>query len=106
MPFDQLVQYDRACFPAERKTFLKGWIAQDDALALAYLCERDLVGYGGRPPHPCWPGNARVAVQFALTIEEGAEWSILNGEAESESYLHELPGRLPQSGDPRHAGQQ
>jgi putative urate catabolism protein len=57
--------------------------------------ERDLVGYGGRPPRPCWPGDARVAVQFVLNIEEGAESSILNGDAESEGYLHELPGRPP-----------
>lgn len=57
--------------------------------------ERDLVGYGGRPPHPCWPGDARVAVQFVLNVEEGAESSILNGDTESESYLQELPDRLP-----------
>lgn len=59
------------------------------------MYERDLIGYGGLPPNPCWPGDARVAVQFVLNIEEGAESSILNGDAESESYLHELPGRPP-----------
>ena len=56
---------------------------------------RDLVGYGGYPPHPQWPGEARVAVQFVLNIEEGAELSILNGDAQSETYLHELLGRSP-----------
>ncbi|WP_461480699.1 allantoinase PuuE [Porticoccus sp.] len=60
---------------------------------------RDLVGYGGRPPHPRWPGEARLAVQFVLNIEEGAERSILNGDKESESYLHELPGRPPRMGE-------
>jgi len=54
---------------------------------------RDLVGYGGRPPDPRWPGAARVAVQFVLNVEEGAESSILHGDAASEAYLHELPGR-------------
>ncbi len=54
---------------------------------------RDLTGYGSAPPHPHWPGAARVAVQFVLNIEEGAESSVLNGDARSESYLHELPGR-------------
>ncbi|MFY9328421.1 MAG: GNAT family N-acetyltransferase [Georgfuchsia sp.] len=46
VPFDQLLDYDRACFPASRPTFLSGWIAQPDALALA--CQRDgkLSGYG------------------------------------------------------------
>ena len=36
-----------------------------------------------------------MAVQFVLNIEEGAERSILNGDAQSENYLHELPGRPP-----------
>lgn len=61
--------------------------------------ERDLVGYGGKPPHPRWPGDVRVAVQFVLNIEEGAESCILNGDAQSESYLHELPGRAPRTGE-------
>jgi len=56
---------------------------------------RDLVGYGGYPPHPQWPGEARVAVQFVLNIEEGAELSTPNGDAQSETYLHELLGRSP-----------
>lgn len=60
---------------------------------------RDLVGYGGSPPHPHWPGDARVAVQFVLNIEEGAESSVLNGDAVSEAYLHELPGRPPRIGE-------
>jgi peptidoglycan/xylan/chitin deacetylase (PgdA/CDA1 family) len=34
-----------------------------------------------------------------LNIEEGAESSILNGDAGSEAYLHELPGRLPRTGE-------
>lgn len=63
------------------------------------MSERDLVGYGGRPPHPRWPGEARIAVQFVLNIEEGAESSILNGDACSEGYLHELPGRPPRTGE-------
>ena len=57
------------------------------------MSERDLVGYGSCPPYPRWPNDARVAVQFVLNIEEGAESSILNGDAQSEAYLHELPGR-------------
>jgi len=60
---------------------------------------RDLIGYRGRPPHPHWPGEARVAVQFVLNIEEGAERSILNGDVQSENYLHELPGRPPRKGE-------
>ena len=57
------------------------------------MADRDLAGYGAKPPQPEWPGAARVAVQFVLNIEEGAESCILNGDAQSEAYLHELPGR-------------
>ncbi|MFZ6049714.1 allantoinase PuuE [Pseudomonas sp. CR3202] len=63
------------------------------------MVERDLLGYGGKPPHPRWPGDARVAVQFVLNIEEGAESCVLNGDAQSEAYLHELPGRSPRVGE-------
>lgn len=59
------------------------------------MTERDLVGYGGHPPHPRWPNGARVAVQFVLNVEEGGERSILNGDESSENYLHELPDRPP-----------
>jgi allantoinase len=57
------------------------------------MSERDFVGYGVRTPQPRWPGEARVAIQFVLNIEEGAEQCILNGDDQSESYLHELAGR-------------
>jgi allantoinase len=53
---------------------------------------RDLRGYGRRAPHPQWPGGARVALQFVLNVEEGAERTLLNGDTGSENYLHEIPG--------------
>lgn len=63
------------------------------------MSERDLAGYGRNPPHPRWPGNARIAVQFVLNVEEGAESTILNDDAQSETYLHELPGRPVRTGE-------
>lgn len=54
---------------------------------------RNLTGYGANPPHPHWPGNARLALQFVLNVEEGAEQTILNGDTYSETYLQEIPGR-------------
>lgn len=63
------------------------------------MADRDLIGYGRCAPHPRWPGEARVAVQFVLNIEEGAESSILNDDAQSEAYLHELPGRPARIGE-------
>lgn len=53
---------------------------------------RDLVGYGRVPPHPRWPGNARIALQFVLNHEEGGENSVLNGDATSETFLSEIIG--------------
>ena len=51
---------------------------------------RDLVGYGANPPHPQWPGQARVAVQFVLNYEEGGENCVLHGDAGSEQFLSEM----------------
>ncbi len=51
---------------------------------------RDLVGYGPRPPHAQWPGNARIAVQFVLNYEEGGENAVLHGDAGSEQFLSEM----------------
>ena len=38
---------------------------------------RDLIGYGRNRPNPEWPGNARIAVQFVINHEEGAELNVL-----------------------------
>jgi len=58
---------------------------------------RDLIGYGRRPPHPRWPGDARIAVQFVLNYEEGGENSVLHGDAGSETFLSEMfnPASFP-----------
>jgi allantoinase len=53
---------------------------------------RDLIGYGRYPPHPRWPGGARIAVQFVLNYEEGAENCVLHGDAGSETFLSEIVG--------------
>jgi putative urate catabolism protein len=53
---------------------------------------RDLAGYGEQPPHPRWPNGARIAVQFVLNYEEGAENSVLHGDAASETFLSEIVG--------------
>lgn len=53
---------------------------------------RDLVGYGVEPPDPAWPGGARIAVQFVVNIEEGAENSVLHGDEGSETFLSEIIG--------------
>ncbi|MDQ2819826.1 MAG: allantoinase PuuE [Pseudomonadota bacterium] len=53
---------------------------------------RDLIGYGRTPPHPQWPGQARIALQFVLNYEEGGENNVLHGDAASETFLSEIIG--------------
>ncbi|HEX9171572.1 MAG TPA: allantoinase PuuE [Telluria sp.] len=53
---------------------------------------RDLIGYGRKPPHPQWPGRARIALQFVLNYEEGAENNVLHGDPASETFLSEIIG--------------
>lgn len=59
---------------------------------------RDMVGYGAHPPEADWPGKARIALQFVLNYEEGAENSILHGDAASEPFLSEIVGATPYIG--------
>jgi allantoinase len=53
---------------------------------------RDLAGYGRTPPHPQWPGQARIALQFVLNYEEGGENNVLHGDPASETFLSEIIG--------------
>jgi putative urate catabolism protein len=59
---------------------------------------RDLIGYGLNPPRVRWPNGARVAVQFVLNYEEGAENSILHGDGASETFLSEIVNAQPYAG--------
>jgi putative urate catabolism protein len=59
---------------------------------------RDFVGYGRTPPQANWPNGARIAVQIVLNYEEGAENSILHGDAASEAFLSEIVGAQPWPG--------
>ena len=52
--------------------------------------DRDFIGYGGRPPHPKWPQDSRLALNFVINIEEGAERSIGDGDGASEFHLTEV----------------
>jgi allantoinase len=53
---------------------------------------RDLQGYGRRVPHARWPDGARLALQFVLNHEEGAENCVLDGDPCSETFLSEIIG--------------
>jgi allantoinase len=50
---------------------------------------RDMIGYGGSPPDPQWPGQARLAVNFVLNYEEASEYS-MGDDGVSETILSEV----------------
>src|SRR4029077_4958324 len=59
---------------------------------------RDMAGYGAKPPHAYWPGNARIAVQFVINYEEGGENNILHGDPAAEGFLSEITTAVPLPG--------
>lgn len=61
--------------------------------------QRDLHGYGGNPPHPRWPNDARIAVSFVVNFEEGAEHAISEGDDINEA-VYEVIDRLDGIPDP------
>jgi len=60
---------------------------------------RDLTGYGANPPDVRWPGDAGLAVNFVLNVEEGSEYSIEAGDGRSESALCEVRATRVPEGD-------
>lgn len=62
VPLDQLLKYDRQVFPTDRPSFLKLWIAQPKSLALGYMIEGKLLGFG--MVRPCRVGY-KVGPLFA-----------------------------------------
>lgn len=56
---------------------------------------RDLQGYGPEPPHPRWPNGARIALNIVVNYEEGAEYTLLNGDDRPETILSEVGAGAP-----------
>jgi peptidoglycan/xylan/chitin deacetylase (PgdA/CDA1 family) len=48
--------------------------------------ERDLLGYGRHAPRVIWPNGAHVVVNLVLVYEEGAEYSIPDGDGRNDSW--------------------
>ncbi len=51
---------------------------------------REMIGYGKKNIKVKWPKNAKLALQFVLNYEEGAESNILHGDKYSETFLSEI----------------
>lgn len=72
------------------KTYLRGQDLIDQIQNTPY--SRDLIGYHGQVPKVAWPNQAKIAVQFVLNYEEGAENHIEHGDAGSEQFLSDIVG--------------
>jgi peptidoglycan/xylan/chitin deacetylase (PgdA/CDA1 family) len=68
-------------------------------IALTPSSARDFLGYGRLKPAPRWPGGARVAVSVVVNFEEGAEFSISDGDDRNEA-IYEVEHRLEDKPDP------
>jgi putative urate catabolism protein len=60
---------------------------------------RDFTGYGPNPPHPRWPNQARIAVNFVLNYEEGSEYSMMDNDGLTDSALTDLMASPVPRGD-------
>ncbi|KAL8292515.1 hypothetical protein RQP46_001127 [Phenoliferia psychrophenolica] len=74
-------------YPEFKKPSTEGFIQ--------YAPPRDFVGYGDDSPRDCWPDGKKICVSFVLNYEEGAEFSVWNGDKSSEGSLHELSYNRP-----------
>ena len=75
--FDQISTYDRQCFPATRNTFLNTWINQPDALALGFVEDGLLKGFGvrrqcieGHKIGPLFSDNTDIAENLFQALQQ------------------------------------
>ena len=61
-------------------------------LTVPHPYPRDIADYGRAPTHAAWLLGARIALQFVLNYEEGAENNVLHGDAGYETFLPEIIG--------------
>ena len=67
LPWDMVLAYDTAHFPAPRPEFLQAWLAMPGATALGMMDSGDLAGYG--VIRPCQEGY-KIGPLFAAGAEE------------------------------------
>src|SRR5690606_35255096 len=71
LPFDLVARYDRAVFEADRRCFLRLWIAQPDAVRLGVVRDGELAGWGlmcpcaeGHKIGPLFAGDQATAARL------------------------------------------
>ncbi len=81
-----------APIPSPRRT---DWKSNHENDTKSKYGHRDVVGYGAVPVKPHWPRSAKVALNFVINYEEGAEMCTLHGDHSSEHLLSDIPGATP-----------
>ena len=75
--FSEIETYDRQCFPAYRSNFLRAWISQPDSVALGFVENGCLLGFGvrrrcieGHKIGPLFADNLRIADQIFQALQQ------------------------------------
>jgi len=75
LPFEKLAAYDRTLFPSTREPFLRAWLEQKDAVALAKVVDGRIHGYGvlrrcreGRKIGPLFADDAQIAEELFTAL--------------------------------------
>lgn len=91
IPFSTLLSYDEKIFPVSRSKFLKLWITQPESLAIGYIKNQKLLGYGvirkcrvGYKVGPLFADNDGVANAIFQRLQTHA--------GESSSIFLDVPG--------------
>lgn len=66
LDFKTLITYDNQCFPTPREQFLKHWIKQKKSLALGFVENKKLLGYGVIRPAD---NGYKIGALFADNVE-------------------------------------
>jgi hypothetical protein len=87
---------DKASTPKKTKSTDWKYSKNENDGKTKYGTTRDLQGYGQIPVQPHWPRSAKVALNFVINYEEGAEMCTLHGDSASECLLSDIgPGAKP-----------
>jgi hypothetical protein len=93
-PFEDVLAYDRGCFPAPRPAFLRAWLTLPESVALGCLREGRLTGFGvvhrsvdGFKIAPLFADNLAVAAVLlrGLKAETGGESFFLDAPDDAEN---------------------
>ena len=88
--------------PSPEQIAKNHWYRNDDLPGVSGP-EREIIGYGERPPRIRWDGGAKVAINIVVNYEEGSEKTFAMGDHMNDS-MYELPFNVDDQRDRRQIG--